>query len=253
MSSRDTKHVRPIDTNSLVGAILLVLAALSLGLVIWQSLTRDLTGLESTLFASLTFILSTAGSFIVSAHFNQTQAKREYEQLARPSLRRVNSLLRAVSLLEQSAEARVAEIDKQQNSKEELIWLEGLQSNMRFLKHQIHDATTDWRELLPAEYEDALAEAREQSEQHEALIQKLEENLREQRRLAESGDKEAKGKIASLEKSLRDQKAAAKASEIRLQLSTTPTYGRISTPLLTSELSTQVDYLGGDIAKKDDV
>ncbi|WP_162989292.1 hypothetical protein [Glutamicibacter nicotianae] len=241
--------VGKLDANSVVGIILLLLAAVALGLVIWQSITRDLTGLESTLFASLTFVLSTAGSFIVSAFLNQRQARREYEQLAKPSLRRVDSLVSAVTQIETVVGSRIASVSSgnDEGVETQKVWLEGLQSNLVLLRTQVEDATTDWRELLPEEYEDALRRATTVQKEFRDNVNRLEGELANARKAAAQGDHEAKQRIKALELDLKEAKTSQLAAEKKIEsfnrtINNFGIYGS-SNPLLTAG-STLSDVAG---------
>lgn len=137
------------DAALTVGVIALIIAMSTFVVTIVVSFNRELTPLESALFNSLTFTLSTIGSVLISAHFARRSARGEYEQLARPALRRVAAL--------EVSTGRVAEyIDERRSATEgdESVWLGGLSAQLKLLLDQLTAATVDWRELLPSDYQE---------------------------------------------------------------------------------------------------
>jgi hypothetical protein len=206
-----------LSPNSWVGILLVSLSAVALWQTIQQALTRDLTGLETTLFSAITFVLSSLGSFIVSAHFNQLQARKEYEQLARPALRRVDSLQQALTLVAAGVNARIKKCQgPAPESAEELIWLQGLMTQLQLLSHNIKDANSDWREMLPEDYEDALRRAFDELGDSRESINKLTAEIDAEKAKKAAGDKDAQAKIARLEHDLSEQRRAAAWKSIDL-------------------------------------
>ncbi|MCG2622694.1 hypothetical protein LVY72_12350 [Arthrobacter sp. I2-34] len=194
-----------------IGIIMLILAALSLSIVVILTIKQqNLTPLENLMFTIIIFIFSTVGSVIISAYFNQDQARKEYEQLARPSLRRVTSLQSATLMIEQRVAERADDVKSTADGPtSELTWLEGLRSNLQMLLHQIGDANSDWRELLPKEYEDALrersaevAEKEAQIREYVQQIESLQGKIEEQGKRAKEGDGKAAETIKDLEQQL---------------------------------------------------
>lgn len=206
---------RSLSANTWLGILLIILSAGSLTLAIHQSFSRELTGLEATLFSSITFVLSIVGSFIVSAHFSQSQARKEYEQLARPALRRVDSLQQALLLVAANVDARLKELrSDNQGDPENITWLRGHATQLQLLSHTIRDATSDWRELLPEDYEDALRRAFDDLGSSKESIEELKSQIEEQKSKQAQGDESAKAAIAKLELELKRarQEAASRGT-----------------------------------------
>lgn len=215
VSKKKSSRGRSLSPNSWVGILLVLLSAVALWQTIQQALTRDLTGLETTLFSAITFVLSSIGSFIVSAHFNQMQARKEYEQLARPALRRVDSLQQALDVVATGVDTRLKRCQEEASANvEEVVWLEGLMTQLQLLSHNIKDANSDWREMLPQDYEDALRRAFDELGTSRESIDALTNEIELQKAKQAAGDQDAKAKIAQLEKQLSDQRRSVSSRGI---------------------------------------
>jgi len=169
-----SKDASPKEPNGLLtlGWVLLGLALVVLGAVVWISIDRPLNSLENALFGVLTFVFSIIGSTIVSSYFSRKQALSEYEQLARPALRRVAALELSTTRVSQYVSS--LEGNPVLNEAALQAWLQGLSGQMSLLRDQLAAATSDWRELLPSDYEEARAVGQTQGELFERL-KKLED------------------------------------------------------------------------------
>ncbi|MHB9116450.1 MAG: hypothetical protein ACYC6T_17930, partial [Thermoleophilia bacterium] len=104
-------------------------------------------------------------SALVGVSRFQQPAREQYQQLARPALRRVIALNRSVGTLSEYLAVRYQRLDslrKEVVEGRELAatdldvaagWLEGLGAQIQLHVLQVEDAISDWRELMPGEYQ----------------------------------------------------------------------------------------------------
>ena len=139
-----------------LGLILIVLAAVPVGLAVHTAEDRQLSGLETVLFAVLVMILSLIGSAFVTAHFARSQARDTYIQLARPAWRRVVELNNSAGLIGDAVHAKSMLLaGKDVISAEVAVeWLDSIDRLIEQHAGQLQAAISDWQELLPEEYEE---------------------------------------------------------------------------------------------------
>lgn len=160
-----------------LGAALVLASILTIAGTVWASADGKLSPLESTLFAAVTFILSSVGAVLISAYFSRGQARQEYQQLARPALRRIAALHVSTDRVNEYIGHRITVTDERDRD-----WLLGLTAQMQLLLDQMGAAVSDWRKLLPEDYE----EVRENA----VAVQQLAAKVAELERLRASEDQE---------------------------------------------------------------
>ena len=138
----------------LLGGLLILVSLATIAATVVVSAYRALSPLENTLFAAISFTLSIFGSVLISAHYSRSSARQEYQQLARPALRRIVALYASTGRVNSYVDQRAAAADEGDRD-----WLAGLDAQMHLLLDQMGAAISDWRELLPEDYEEAVVTA----------------------------------------------------------------------------------------------
>lgn len=178
-----------MKTPGMAGWVLIAFFLLTVAAVIIVGIQRDLNHLESILLTILTTIFSILASALVSWRMSHEQSRSNYQQLARPALRRVLELDHSLGALREFVSVRRGRLaDPGENHPEIHAWLEGIDGMIEQLKGQLRAGIDDWSELLPREVADyyaserlrALEEQRdEEQKRHEAELKRLQDQAKE--------------------------------------------------------------------------
>ncbi|MDQ1685005.1 MAG: hypothetical protein QOC82_1742, partial [Frankiaceae bacterium] len=139
-------------------AIPVLMSLAGLTLAIWLGVhfvdraddtAKPLTQLEQLFFGIYTLVVGAALSWMASAFYAARQTQSQFQQLARPALRRVlaardsaDAVLQAIDRRRKAARKLTAAEDEALQSLHELV-----DQHARVLE----DAVSDWQEVLPAE------------------------------------------------------------------------------------------------------
>lgn len=192
------------------GILLLLLSVVPFVLAIAVSAKRNLSPLENTLFGIVTFILSTAGSALISAYYEGGRSRNSYAQLARPALRRIVAINHSAVQILEVVRAKQDDLGgiEQLTASRASEWLDSIGRLLQQHIGQLDAAIVDWQELLPDEYAELVNIAELQTvitdkvEQIRALNQQESGDAR--RRMAE-----LTAEIAQLKQALRHGRTAS--------------------------------------------
>ena len=194
------------------------------------SARRPLSSLEAVLFNVLMTLLGIVGTVLVSVYFARRGARSEYEQLARPALRRVVQLNRSVGTIRDAIKSKQASLGLPSEVSGDVVreWLDTLDRLMEQHGGQLTDAVSDWRELLPQDYE-RLIEESELSRLRTLYEEKLDDLDARQASLARTQEQQTaeaaatagsvQSDIARVTKELQELKQGIKEREANLALS----------------------------------
>ena len=169
---------------------------------------RSLTSLEDALFTVIYFGLGFAGSFLVGRIAATDAAIREVRAQARPALRRIVSLAKALERLGERVRAEETDLrlaQSQGDSIEPAASLESLRRVHVVVEEHIavvYDSIEDWRDILPAEF-GALQEIATLRNEYEELRQAL--SAAQEATAADAADRErVKQQVGEIESQLAD-------------------------------------------------
>jgi hypothetical protein len=161
-----------------VWGLILVLVGVSVivcALVVSNRRESGLSPFEQLLFSVLTLALSTGGSVLMAEHYARRQGIREYQQLAKPALRRVLELQGGIDVIKEYLRDRRGVLATEQGPALEVVqeWLDGALALLELHVGQLRASVADWQELLPSEYQrvQSLMEAKAQLEAQLASLQ----------------------------------------------------------------------------------
>lgn len=224
-----------------IGVALILAALFVVAAAIWTDERRNagLTGLEQLLFGLIVTILTTVGSIVVAEHYYRLQGAREYQQLAQPALRRVLALHESVEAISDHIQERLSQLEATSNASDAVVkeWLEGSVAMLALHAGQLRASVIDWRQLLPADYQELQDTLRLQTEYRtvkthvQALEREIARKLEDRDQAAES---ERKRELEALRSKLGkvEEKLAERPSGI---LSTFPSGTIVSGRILASE------------------
>jgi hypothetical protein len=139
------------------GSILVLVGFLVIICAVVVSARREggLSPFEQLLFSVLMLVLSTGGSALMAEHYARRQGIREYQQLARPALRRVTELQGSVNGIQRYLLERRGLLVSGQSPALEVVqeWLDGALTLLEAQGGQLRASVADWQELLPADYQ----------------------------------------------------------------------------------------------------
>jgi hypothetical protein len=190
------------------GGWLLVAALVVVGASVYVATNRAPTPLESALLGGFTFVLSLLGAALVSAFYSERQARAEYQQLARPALRRTIAIEASTRRIAESLSQRRDDVVS--NKAVAAEWVRGFEAQLMLLIDQMGAATADWRELLPEDYQAARNTAAELAELRAEMNRKtteLEEAQRATQEAQGAGVKREQQRIRDLTKQIDDLRA----------------------------------------------
>lgn len=128
-------------------ALLLVsIAVITFALVVAGRRATGLSQFEQLLFSVLTLLLSTAGAVLIAEHYARRQGVREYQQLARPALRRVVELQAGIAHVGEYLIERRGRYEEQ--TPEPAVvqeWLDGALSLLNLHAGQLNASVADWQ------------------------------------------------------------------------------------------------------------